>query len=151
MHAIIVLKNGLTKLIYHETSMMIPLVNAIYDGRINISDFKDLKRKYMDQYPQKFTFKKVNKKVFPTVKLQSLANLYPSSPIIINASNEILVDHFLTKKIPFLGIFKIIMTILDNRNYKKYAIRKPKNLKQISLIDTWARKLTLEKIKLKYG
>jgi len=52
---------------------------------------------------------------------------------------------------PFLGIFKIIMTILDNRNYKKYAIRKPKNLKQISLIDTWARKLTLEKIKLKYG
>ena len=61
------------------------------------------------------------------MKLQSLANLYPSSPIIINASNEILVDHFLTKKIPFLGIFKIIMTILDNRNYKKYAIRKPKN------------------------
>ena len=57
----------------------------------------------------------------------------------------------MTKKIPFLGIFKIIMTILDNRNYKKYAIRKPKNLKQISLIDTWARKLTLEKIKLKYG
>ena len=151
VHAIIVLKNGLTKLIYHETSMMIPLVNAIYDGRINISDFKDLKRKYMDQYPQNLTFKKVNKKVFPTVKLQSLANLYPSSPIIINASNEILVDHFLTKKIPFLGIFKIIMTILDNRNYKKYAIRKPKNLKQISLIDTWARKLTLEKIKLKYG
>ena len=43
VHAIIVLKNGLTKLIYHETSMMIPLVNAIYDGRINISDFKDLK------------------------------------------------------------------------------------------------------------
>ena len=32
VHAIIVLKNGLTKLIYHETSMMIPLVNAIYEG-----------------------------------------------------------------------------------------------------------------------
>ena len=58
VHAIIVLKNGLTKLIYHETSMMIPLVNAIYDGRINISDFKDLKRKYMDQYPQNLTLKK---------------------------------------------------------------------------------------------
>ena len=151
VHAIIVLKNGLTKFIYHETSMMIPLVNAIYDGRINISDFKDLKKKHIDQYPQNLTFKKVNKKSFPTIKLKSLANLYPSSPIIINASNEILVDHFLTKKIPFLGIFKIIMTILDNRNYKKYAIRKPKNLKQISIIDSWARKLTLEKIKLKYG
>ena len=39
------------------------------------------------------------------------------------------------------------MTILNDRNYKKYAIRKPKNIKQILEIDNWARKLkTLNKM-----
>ena len=31
--------NGLYKLIYHDTSMIIPLANAIFDGEINIDDF----------------------------------------------------------------------------------------------------------------
>ena len=41
------------------------------------------------------------------------------------------------------------MTILNDRNYKKYAIRKPKNINQINEIDAWARQKTLDKIKLK--
>ena len=32
------------------------------------------------------------------------------------------------------------MNILSDRNYKKYAIRKPKNIKEIIEIDEWARK-----------
>ena len=69
------------------------------------------------------------------VNLKNKINQYPSS-IIINAANEILVDQFLLKKIPFLAIYKIIMTILKDRNYKKYAIRKPKNIRQKFEIDT---------------
>ena len=65
---------------------------------------------------------------------------------VVNASNEILVDHFLNKKIPFLAISKIIMSVLNDRNYKKYAIKMPLNLNQITKIDMWARKKTLEKI-----
>ena len=38
------------------------------------------------------------------------------------------------------------MTILNDRNYKKYAIRKPKNIDQINKIDSWARNKTMEKI-----
>ena len=92
--------------------------------------------------------KKVDKKIFPIIKLKNIANKYPSSlAIIINASNEILVDHFLRKKIPFLSISKIIMGILRDRNYKKYAIRKPKNIEQINKIDNWARQITINKIK----
>ena len=61
-------------------------------------------------------------------------------------ANEILVDQFLQKKIPFLSISKTIMTVLNDRNYKKYAIRKPKNINQIQIkIDNWARETTLEK------
>ena len=66
----------------------------------------------------------------------------------MNAANEILVDHFLGKKIPFLSISKIILGILNDRNYLKYAIKIPKNIDQIIEIDKWARNLTLRKIQL---
>ena len=63
-------------------------------------------------------FNKVDKK-FPSVKLIKLMNQFPSAPIIVNASNEILVDHFLNKKIQFLDINKIIMGVLKDGNFKK--------------------------------
>ena len=39
-----------------------------------------------------------------------------------------------------MKIYKIILTVLNDRNYKKYAIRRPKNIKQIIDIDMWAKK-----------
>ena len=33
------MKNGLIKFLYHDTTMIIPLANAIFDGKINIKDF----------------------------------------------------------------------------------------------------------------
>ncbi len=143
VHAILELKNGLIKFIYHETSMIIPLANAIYDGKLFIKDFQKPKKNNLFE---NLIFKKINKKIFPIIKLKKRANEHPSTSIIINASNEILVDQFLEKKIPFLSIFKIIMTILNDRNYKKYAIRNPKNITQINKIDSWARAKTMEKI-----
>ena len=35
---------------------------------------------------------------------------------------------------------------MNDSNFKKYAIRKPKNITQIEKIDTWARKTTIKKI-----
>jgi 1-deoxy-D-xylulose-5-phosphate reductoisomerase len=143
VHAILELNNGLTKFIYHQTSMIIPLANAIFDGDLHIKDFYNKTQK---NSVENLTFQKVNNKIFPIIKLKKRVNEHPSTAIIINASNEILVDHFLRKKLPFLRIIKIIMIILKDRNYKKYAIRNPINIKQIKKIDTWARNLTLEKI-----
>ena len=56
-------------------------------------------------------------------------------------------EQFLTKKIAFYDIFKFIMSVLKDKNYKKYAIRRPKNINQILTINNWARKTTLSKIK----
>ena len=39
------------------------------------------------------------------------------------------------------------MAILEDRNFKKYAIKKPKNINQIHQIDMWARIESLKKIK----
>ena len=113
----------------------------------NIEKFYNLnKRKNI----KNLKFRIVDKKIFPIFKIKNKLNEYPSSPIIINASNEVLVDHFLREKIPFQAIFKIIMSILNDRNYKKYAIRKPVNINQINEIDRWAKKRTVEKIITNY-
>ena len=58
-----------------------------------------------------------------------------------------MVEQFLKEKIGFLDINKFIMAILKDKNYKKYAIKKPNNINQINLIDIWARSSTLKKIK----
>jgi len=145
VHAIIKLKNGLTKFIYHETSMIIPLANAIFEDNLDIEVF--YKKKKKNNKPiESLIFQEVNKTTFPIIKLKNRLNEYPSTPIIINSSNEILVEQFLAKRIHFLSIYKIIMTILNNRNYKKYAIRNPKNIYQIKKIDEWARAQTMKKI-----
>lgn len=143
VHAIIELKNGLKKLVYHETSMIIPLANAIFDGEV------DIKRFYKKKVSFKFEnliFKKVDKNIFPAINLISKMNQFPSAPIIINAANEVLVDRFLNKKIAFLDINKIIMAIIKDSNYKKYAVKNPSNIKQIYQIDFWARSITINKI-----
>ena len=144
VHAIIELKNGLVKFIYHETSMIIPLANAMFNGSLDINNFY---KKKNNTKMKDLTFLKVNRKLFPVIKIKDRVNEYPSTSIIINSSNEILVDHFLQKKIPFLSINKIIKTILNDRNYIKYAIRRPKNINQVNEIDFWAKNKTLEKIK----
>ena len=91
-------------------------------------------------------FYKVNERNFATIKLRHKINQYSSAPIIINASNEVLVDQFLRKKIEFLDIIKIIMRVLKDKNFKKYAIKKPKKIDQIYQIDHWARSLTMKKL-----
>ena len=45
VHAILELKNGLKKFIYHETSMIIPLANAIFDNKVDIDFFFKTKSK----------------------------------------------------------------------------------------------------------
>ena len=141
VHAVIKLNNGLTKFIYHETSMIIPIANAIFERDFNIEKF--FKKKKKSNILDNLIFKNVNRKIFPVIDLKKRVNEYPSTPIIINAANEILVDQFLNKKIPFLSISKNIKRILGDSNYRKYAIRKPKNIKEINEINNWARENTL--------
>ena len=145
VHAIVKFKNGLSKFIYHETSMQIPIANAIFDYKINMNIF--IKN---DNTIKNLSFKTPDSNNYPIIKILKRANEHPSTSIIINASNEVLVDHFLRKKVPFLSIPIIIKEILGDRNYKKYAIRKPKNLEQIYEINSWAKTKTLEKIATKY-
>ena len=147
VHAVLKLKNGLTKFIYHETSMKIPLVNAIFDGNLNIEDFY-IKKKENKVQLENLIFEKVKKKTFPIIKIKNRVTEYPSTPIILNAANELLVNLFLTRKVPYLSITKTILDILNDYNYRKYAIKRPKKIKQITEIDKWAREVIKKKFNL---
>ncbi len=144
VHAIVVFRNGLTKMLYHHTTMITPIANAIFDGKLDINDFYKLTTDEKKNI-ESLIFKKVNSKIFPAIKLKDKANEFPSTSIIINAANEVLVDQFLYKKITYNDIIKGIEYILRDRNYKKYAIKRPKTIKQILDIDFWAKNKILNK------
>ena len=67
-----------------------------------------------------------------------------STPTIVNASNEVLVQLFLKGKIGFLDIVKTINKILKDKEFKKYARRQAKSVKNIKIIDNWARLKTMD-------
>ena len=145
VHAIVMFKNGLTKMLYHQTTMIIPIANAIFDGNLNISDF--YKPKLIKQNKiENLTFEKVNSKIFPAIKFKDQSNKHPSTSIIINAVNEVLVNQFLNKKITYNDIIDGIKYVLKDRNYVKYAIKKPQTIKQILDIDFWAKNRILNKL-----
>ena len=148
VHAVIELNNGIYKFISHETTMLIPLSNAIFDGNLRIDDFLKTQKSKKNLFSiNNLNFYKVDIKRFPIFKLKKRLNEHVSTPIIINAANEILVDQYLDKKIPFNSFFKYLSLVMKDRNYRKYAIKEPKNISQIYLIDKWSREVTLKYIR----
>ena len=141
VHSIIRFKNGLIKMILYNTDMKIPISNTLYKSKYNILKTSNIKIKHLN----KINFRKVNPKVFPSIKLlKKCFTLGLSTPIIVNAANEILVDLFLKGKIEFLDIVKTINKILKHRDFKKNAERKPNSIKDIKIADNWARLKTID-------
>ena len=142
VHAIVQFKSGITKFLYHQPDMIVPISNAINEKDNDIKKY--LKEKIINSKLQNLNFIEVPEKNFPIIKLLPKLNKYPSTAIIINAANEILVDQFLLKKISFNTISKSIFKVLKDKNYKKYAIHRAKKLNEIFKIDSWARKTTIK-------
>ena len=136
VHSIIRFKNGLIKMILYNTDMKIPISNTIYQNENSFSNKSKIDTKILN----KLNFEKVNINQFPSIKLiKKCLNSGYSTPIIINASNEVLVDLFLKRKINFLDIVATINKIFKDEDFNKYAKRKPKSVKEIKIIDDWAR------------
>jgi len=95
VHSIIKFKNGLVKILLHDTDMRIPISNSIYDEK-NLK----IKSNNIDyRFLNKLNFIKVSKKRFPAIKfIKNIPNkdsLYES--VIVSANDE-LVNLFLKKK-----------------------------------------------------
>ena len=136
VHSIIRFKNGLIKMILYNTDMKIPISNTLYGRDNHVLNIKKIDAKILS----KLSFQNVNSKRFPAIKLiNKCLNLGYLTPTIINASNEVLVSLFLNKKISFLAIVKTINRIFRDKDFKKYARRKPASIKDIQITDNWAR------------
>ena len=141
VHSIIRFKNGLTKMILYNADMRIPISNTLYGVKNNSFYNSRINTKTLN----KLSFQKVDKKKFPSIKLvDKFLNSDYSTPIIINASNEILVSLFLKGKIGFLDIVRTINKIFKDKDFKKYAKKKPKSVKDIKATDNWARLKTMD-------
>ena len=136
VHSIVRFKNGLIKMILYNTDMKIPISNTIYKNKNSFSNESKIDTKILTN----LSFEKVNIKRFPSIKLiKKCLNSGYSTPIIINASNEVLVGLFLKGKINFLDIVATINKIFKDKDFNKYAKKKPKSVKEIKIIDSWAR------------
>ena len=93
------------------------------------------------------TFLKVDKKRFPSISILKKAQKHPSGAVIINGTNEILVDLFLKKKITFNSIMVYLSRILKDRDFYKMASLKPNKLKNIYKVDKWSKVTTMKLIR----
>jgi len=140
VHSIIRFKNGLIKMILYNTDMKIPISNTLYGRKNHVLNVKKIDANILS----KLSFQNVNTKRFPSIKLiNKCLNLGFLAPTIVNASNEVLVSLFLAKKIGFLNIVKTINKIFRDKDFKKYARRKPESIKDIQITDKCARLKTL--------
>ena len=149
IHAIVTFKNGQSKFLYHDTDMRIPISNAIYDNQVDIKNIIKKNNNFLDKL-KNIEFMKVDKKRFPIVTFINNKFLSKSAPIILNASNEVLVDSFIKNKIPYNGIFKTLNRVFKDRDFGKYAVKKTPSIYEIYKIDKWARKKTLQLISRNY-
>ena len=140
VHSIIRFKNGLIKMILYNADMKIPISNTLYRKNNKFLSEKKIDIKTLN----KMSFQKVDVKKFPAVNfVNKCLNLGHSTPAIVNASNEELVGLYLNGKISFLDIVSTINRVFKDKEFKKYAKRKPKSVKEIKIIDNWARLKTI--------
>jgi 1-deoxy-D-xylulose-5-phosphate reductoisomerase len=140
VHSIIELKNGLRIFVYHEPDMRIPIANAIEESNSHpkIFDFN------YEKLSNTLTFFPVDKKKFPIVEVINKININNSSPILLNAANEIFVDQFLKKRIKFLDIYKLLNRFLNSLIYIKTSKIKANSIHTIKKIDQIARNAALK-------
>jgi len=127
VHAIIKFKNGMTKLVVHETSMKIPIFNSLYSSK-KIINSGNLNFKILND----LDFRVVDLKKFPLVKiLKMLPNKTSFFETILVSINDLLVDLFLNSKIKFTDISKKMNKIISLKSFKKYKKIKPNNINEI--------------------
>ena len=128
VHALVKFKNGLTKILIHDTNMSIPIFNSLYENEVKKIASKKLNVTALNN----LNFENVNVEKFPVIKIiKQLPNNHSLFETIIVTANDVLVDMFLNKKIKFLDISKNLLKILKNKEFLKYKSIIPKKINDI--------------------
>ena len=139
VHAVIKFKNGLTKIIVHDTNMKIPIFNSLYSSKRYIRS-----NKLNVDILNNLDFQKLDYKKFPATKilnkLPEKSSIYETILVLIN---DKLVELFLQNKIKFTDIYKKMNNILALSEFKKYKMRENYNIKDVIYLE----KLIKERVK----
>ena len=134
VHALVKFKNGLSKILIHDTNMTVPIFNSLYP---NFE--KHIKSKNLDfSIINNLNFETVDIKKFPVIKiLKKLPNKHSLFETVIVSANDSLVKMFLDKKIKFLDISKYLLKITSTLEFNKYRTITPKNITQINKLNNY--------------
>ena len=127
IHAIIKFKNGLTKIVVHDTNMKIPIFNSLYSSenpiKSNKIDLNILNNLKLDE---------IDSKRFPITKIiDKLPERSSLFETILVSINDKLVDLFLNNKIKFTDISKKMNNILGLSELKKFKKLRVKKVNDI--------------------
>ena len=136
VHAILQLKNGLTKIIAHDTTMKIPIFNTLHDNKIFFNNYSTLNTNVLND----LSFQEVDYKRFPVVKLlKILPKKNTLFETVLVSANDKLVDLFLNKIISFNSIHNELFKIMSLKEFKKLKKIYPKNIHDILKLNDYVR------------
>ena len=128
VHSIIHFKTGLTKMLAHETTMEIPIINSLYSSK---DKFKFNNKNLYIENLNNLDFIKPDVDAFPLLKIlnNKINNTY--FEIILVALNDELVSRYLNKKISYISIHKLMLKLLKKPYFQKYYKSSPNNINEI--------------------
>ena len=135
VHAIVKFKNGLIKIVAHETDMKIPILNSIYNDNSSIKS-----KKININLLNNLNLNKVNLKKYPSINILKLVpNKDTLFETLLVSANDELVSLFLESKISYEDIYLILKQIIKSKIFLKYRFKKVKNLRQIEKLNEFVR------------
>ena len=136
VHAIVQFKNGIKKLLVHDTNMKIPIFNTLYNKSLKTLKSKDLDIKKLND----LKFRKLDKIRFPAAKiLNSIPKKNSLFETVIVSANDELVNLFLKKRISFFRLHKSLEKILKLKEFQIFKNKKPKNINEINKLNLYVR------------
>ena len=138
-HCAIVLKNGIVRVVMHDTSMTIPIRNSLFDN-IYFSQKKNI---FNNKKLLQLSFDESSLNQFEIVKFgyKILKNTH-CTWILFNVFNDFFVEKFLSKEIFFYQITKNLIKIFDNKLIKKYCKKNIMSTSGILSTIDYAKKFT---------
>ena len=131
VHAILKLKNGLIKIIVHDTDMKIPISNSLY-GPNKFIDSKKIDLEILNN----LDFQNVDANRFPVIKiLNKLPEKNSLFETVLVSVNDKLVKFFLDNRIKYTDISKkmnIILTLKEFNKFKKYKVNKIEDIRNLN-------------------
>ena len=142
IHALVVFKNGLIKVLIHDTSMEIPIFNIIFNNR-KINFYKKTNINFQNLNGTNFV--KPDKIKFPYINILRKKRILDTYfEVILVTINDELVKLFLQNKISFLQMQKLLLKLINSNIFMKYYKEYPKNINDIYIMSDKVKKYLYE-------